>query len=147
MKKGKELKISNFKSYNIVFGSVNNRCPKAMYINISTWADPKSNDDLNYNRIIKDIDKRVRQTIYNTLDSNISSPFLKDRSIVDFDIRESGVRYGKRSFTNLEITLFQKYEIPVNSESLWPFIEEIIQTVIKDVFEKEKHFRFHKKKK
>ena len=147
MKKGKELKINAFKNYNIVFGSVNNRCPKAMYINISAWADPKSNDDLNYNRIIKDIDKRVRQTIYNTLDFNISSPFLKDRSIVDFDIRESGVRYGKRSFTNLEITLFQKYEIPVNSESLWPFIEEIIQTTIKDVFEKEKHFRFHKKKK
>ena len=147
MKKGKELKINAFKNYNIVFGSVNNRCPKAMYINISAWADPKSNDDLNYNRIIKDIDKRVRQTIYNTLDFNISSPFLKDRSIVDFDIRESGVRYGKRSFTNLEITLFQKYEIPVNSESLWPFIEEIIQTIIKDVFEKEKHFRFHKKKK
>ena len=147
MKKGKELKINAFKNYNIVFGSVNNRCPKAMYINISAWADPKSNDDLNYNRVIKDIDKRVRQTIYNTLDFNISSPFLKDRSIVDFDIRESGVRYGKRSFTNLEITLFQKYEIPVNSESLWPFIEEIIQTIIKDVFEKEKHFRFHKKKK
>lgn len=147
MKKGKELKINAFKNYNIVFGSVNNKCPKAMYINVSAWAEPKSDDDLNYNRIIRDIDKKIRQSIYNILDSNISSPFLKDRSIIDFDIRESGVRYGKRSFTNLEITLFQKYEIPVNSESLWPFIEEIIQTIIKDVFDKEKHFKFHKKKK
>lgn len=147
MKKGKELRINLFKNYNIVFGSVNNKCPKALYINVSTWAQPKSDDDLNYNRIIKDIDKKIRQTIYNVLDCNITTPFIKDRVIVDFDIRESGVKYGKRSFTNLEITLFQKYETPVNSESLWPFIEEVIQKVIKDVFDRERHFKFYKKKK
>lgn len=147
MKKGKELKISHFKNYNIVFGSVNNKCPKAMYINISAWAEPKSSEDLNYNRVIRDIDKQVRQTIYNELSRNVTTPFLKDRTIVDLDIRESGVRYGKRSFTNLEITLFQKYEIPVNSESLWPFIDEIVQTIVKNIFEKQKYFRFHKRKK
>lgn len=147
MKKGKELKINLFKNYNIVFGSVNNKGSKAMYINVSAWAEPKSDEDLNYNRIIRDIDKQVRQTIYNTLNENISTPFLKDRTIVDFDIRESGVRYGKRSFTNLEITLFQKYEIPVNSEFLWPFIEDVIETIVKNVLEKERHFKFHKRKK
>jgi hypothetical protein len=147
MKKGKELKINQFKDYNIVFGSVNNRSPKAMYINVSTWAEPNSDGELNYNRIIRDIDKKIRQSIFNLLDSNISTPFLKDRTIVDFDIRKSGVKYGKRSFTNLEITLFQIYEIPVNSDTLWPFIEELVEAMIKDVFEKEKHFSFHKKKK
>jgi hypothetical protein len=147
MKKGKELKINQFKDYNIVFGSVNNRSPKAMYINVSTWAEPNSDGELNYNRIIRDIDKKIRQSIFNLLDSNISTPFLKDRTIVDFDIKKSGVKYGKRSFTNLEITLFQMYEIPVNSNTLWPFIEELVEAVIKDVFEKEKHFSFHKKKK
>lgn len=147
MKKGKELKINHFKNYNIVFGSVNNKCPKAIYINISAWAEPKFNDDFNYNRIIRDIDKKVRQTIYNTLSANITTPFFKDKTIIDFDIRESGVRYGKRSFANLEITLFQKYEIPVNSESLWPFIENVTEVIIKDIFEKEKHFKFNKRKK
>jgi len=147
MKKGKELKINLFKNYNVVFGSVNNKCPKALYISISTWAQPKSDENFNYNRIIRDIDKKVRQTIYNVLDGNVATPFIKDRVIVDFDIRESGVKYGKRSFTNLEITLFQKYQIPVNSESLYPFIEEIIEKIIDDVFEGEKHFKFHKKKK
>lgn len=147
MKKGKELKISSFRNYNVVFGSVNNKCPKALYINISAWAEPKSNEDLNYTRIIRDIDKKIRQIIHDTLYDNITTPFLKDRTIVDFDIRQSGVKYGKRSFTNLEVTLFQKYEIPVNSESLWPFIEEVIQTIIKNVFDKEKHFKFHRKKK
>jgi hypothetical protein len=35
MKKGKELKVSDFKNYNIVYGSVNNKNPKALYIGLS----------------------------------------------------------------------------------------------------------------
>lgn len=147
MKKGKELKINHFKNYNIVFGSVNNKSPKAMYINISAWAEPNFDDELKYNKIIRDIDKKIRQIIYNTFSDDVTTPFLKDRIIVDFDIRESGIRYGKRSFTNLDITLSQKYNIPVNSEYLLPFIDNIIQIIIKDVFEKEKHLSFHKRKK
>lgn len=147
MKKGKELKVNAFKNYNIVYGSVNNKMPRALYINVSAWAEPKSDSEPNYTRIIRDLDKKIRQTIHDTLEDNIASPFLKNRTIVDFDIRESGVRYGKRSFTNAEITLFQKYEIPVNSEILKPFIEDLISTIIEKVLEKDKHFNFYKKKK
>jgi hypothetical protein len=146
MKKGKELKVEKFKNYNIVFGSVNNKNPKALYINMSAWAQPKSNGEVNYRRIIRDLDKKIRQEIYNQLDSNISTPFIKDRTIVDFDIRESGVKYGKRSFANCEITLFMKYEIPVNSDDLKPTVYELIGNVIKNVFNGNKNFRFHRKK-
>ena len=59
MKTGKELKIDNFKNYNIVFGSVNNKHPKAVYINISAWAEPLSADEDSYTRPIKDINKKV----------------------------------------------------------------------------------------
>ena len=147
MKKGKELKINQFKDYKIVFGSVNNKNPKALYVSVSTWAEPRSNDNLNYNRIIRGLDKKIRQTIYNVLDANITTPFVKETIIVDFDIRESGVKYGKRSFTNLEVTLFQKYEIPINSEVLWPFIEEVISKIVKDVLDKDGNFKFYRKKK
>ena len=147
MKKGKELKINKFKNYNVVYGSVNNKNSKALYINVSAWADPRLDGELNYTRIIKDIDKKIRQTIYNILEKNIATPFLKDRTIVDFDIRESGVKFGKRSFTNVEITFFMKYEMPINDSALAPFIDELIETVIKNVFEKDKYFNFYKKKK
>ena len=147
MKKGKELKINTFNNYNIVYGSVNNKNSKALYINISAWAEPKNDNDLNYTRIIRDIDKKIRQTIYNELEANISTPFLKDRTIIDFDIRESGVRYGKRSFTNTEITLYMKYELPINSDSLKPFIDDLIEKILEGSFEKDKHFKFYKKKK
>ncbi len=147
MKNGKELKLDTFKNYNIVYGSVNNKNPKALYIQITGWADPKQDDKLKYTRIIRELDKKVRQTIYNTLTSNITTPFLRERTIIDFDIRESGVRYGKRSFVNCEITLYLKSEIPVNSDSLRPTLDDLINIIITNVFEHSRHFDFYRKKK
>jgi hypothetical protein len=146
MKTGKELKINNFKNYNIVFGSVNNKHPKAVYINISAWADPQSNDENSYTRIIRDINKKVKQSLFNTFDSNNDTEFLKDRTIVDLDIRESGIRYGKRSFMNCEITLFLNSEIPVNSDRMKYMLDGVIDSVIMSTFEDSKNFKFYKKK-
>lgn len=146
MKKGKELKVEKFKNYTIVFGSVNNRHSKALYINISAWAEPKLEGDVNYKRAIRDSDKKIRQTIYNEIDANQISPFIKNRTIIDYDIRESGVRYGKRSFVSCEITLFMKQEAPVNSQLLISNIDDLINVIIDNVFEKNRNFRFYKKK-
>jgi hypothetical protein len=147
MKTGKELKIDNFKNYNVVFGSVNNKHPKAIYINLSAWAEPQSDDDINYSRIIKDINKKVKQSLYNYFDLDDEFEFLKDRTIVDLDIRESGIRYGKRSFMNCEITLFLHSEIPVNSDKMKPILDKVVMQVINSTFENNKVFRFYKKKK
>jgi len=146
MKIGKELKMNNFKNYNIVFGSVNNRHPKAVYINVSAWADPQSEDYENYTRIIRELNKRVKQSLYNIFMSDDETEFLKDRTIVDLDIRESGIRYGKRSFMNCEITLFLNTEIPVNSERMKPMLDDVMDKVINSTFEDNKYFKFYKKK-
>lgn len=146
MKKGKELKLNAFKNYNIVYGTVNNKNPKALYINISSWAEPLVDDTINYTRVIKDFDKSIRQNIYNYLEENIVTPFMKDFTIVDFDIRKSGVRFGKRSYLSCEITLFMRNELPINSLLLTPKIDEIINLIINNSFETSKIFEFHKKK-
>lgn len=147
MKKGKELKVEQYKNYNIVYGSVNNKNPKALYINISAWAEPKNEGEIRYNRIIRDFDKKIRQSIFNILSEDIATLFVNDRTIVDFDIRESGVKFGKRSFVNCEITLYMKYEVPINSEYLKPMIDDLINLIIKHNFENSKDFKFYKKKK
>ncbi len=146
MKKGKELKIDNYKNYNIVFGSVNNKEPKAIYINISAWCDPQTDENVSYSRVIRDINKKVKQILYNEFDRNPISEFVKDRTIVDLDIRESGIRYGKRSFMNCEVTLFLKNEILVSSEDAKPMLNEVIDLLIKSAFEHNRHFKFYKKK-
>lgn len=146
MKTGKELKISKFKNYNVVFGSVNNKNAKAVYINISAWAEPVSEYDTNYNRVIKDLNKKLKQVLFNHFDSRIASNFIKNNTIVDLDIRESGIKFGKRSFINCETTLFLNEEIPVNSELMKYDLDEITNLLIKSVFENNKTFDFHRKK-
>lgn len=147
MKKGKEIKLNSYQNYNVVYGSVNNKNPTALYINVSAWAEPNTDSELNYTRIIKDIDKSIRQSIFNLLDYKKNCPFLPHRTIIDFDIRKSGVRFGKRSFTSCEVTLYLKDAIPVNSEYITPYILEIIETIIEKSFKPNKYFKFYKKKK
>jgi hypothetical protein len=147
MKKGKELKIKDFKDYNISYGCIDNKKPKALYITLSSWVNPKINDDLNYSRVIKDIDKAIRQSIFNFLNLSVLTPFVKDRTIVDFDIRKSGIKYGKKSFLNCEITLFMKSENPINSPFIKKNIDIIVDMIINDVFIKNEYFYFNKRKK
>ena len=64
MKTGKEIKTNNFKNYNVTFGSVNNKNPKAIYINISSWAEPIEDEDTNYNLSIRALNKKIKQTLF-----------------------------------------------------------------------------------
>jgi hypothetical protein len=146
MKTGKELRINKFKNYNVVFGSVNNKNPKAIYINISAWAEPLKDYELNYTRAIKDINKKTRQCLFNYFNSNTQTDFIKENTIVDLDIRESGIRYGKRSFMNCEVTLFLTSELSVNSERMKNNLDDVTPLIIKSVFENDNTFKFHRKK-
>jgi hypothetical protein len=147
MKTGKEIKNNTFKRYNVTFGSVDNKNAKSVYINLSSWIQPKENDEnVNYNRCIKNINKKIRQTVYNLLSSE-NTPFLKNLTIIDLDIRESGIKYGKRSFMSCEITLYTSEEIPINDEYMKEMLAKIYSSVIKNVFEVNEIFNFHKKKK
>lgn len=146
MKKGKELKIDNFKNYNVVYGGVNNKNPKAIYIKISAWAELLQDDDINYTRVIKDINKKIRQLLYLELSQDVTNPFWEDRSIIDFDIKKSGISFGKRSYVNCELTLFVKNLMPVNSEYFKSIIDHLIERIISSVLDESKFFKFHRKK-
>jgi len=146
MKTGKEIKINNFEDYNIVVGSVNNKKPKAIYLNISAWSEPLKEYDVDYTREIKNLNKKIKQTLFNYFNNNNKTNFTKNNTIVDLDIRESGVRYGKRSFMNCEITLFLNEEMSINSEEMKDNFNSLIPMLVKSVFEKDKTFKFHRRK-
>ena len=147
MKTGKELKINKFKNCNIIFGSVNNKHSKTIYINISAWAEPIQNKPILYNRVIKDINKKIKQNLFNIFDAENEIGIKKNNTIVDLDIRESGIKFGKRSFLNCEITLFFDSEIPVNSEIMKEKLNSIVDTIITNSFNDNKFFNYYKKKK
>lgn len=147
MKIGKEIKTNNFKNYKSVFGSVNNKDPKSVYINISSWAEP-SDDDVNENRnkIIRILNKRIKQNLFNNFEKKYHNFFNSNNIIVILDIKESGVKFGKRSFMSCEINLFSKLELPVNSDIMKEILADISKELIEEVFEKFEYFKFHKKK-
>jgi hypothetical protein len=147
MKTGKQFKNDEHNNYNIVYGCVDNKNPKSVYINISAWAEPTNQDEeINYSRVIKDINKKLKQDLFNYFNSNENSGFLKNNTIVDLDIRESGIKYGKRSFMSCEITLFQIEEISIIIDKTKNLLNEVTSMLIDKVFELDKNFKYHKKK-
>lgn len=146
MKKGKEIKTNKFKNYNVVFGSVNNKNPKAIYINISSWAEPLEELGVNYNLVIRQLNKKIRQSLFKIFETDNDCFFDGNRTIVDLDIRESGIRYGKRSFMSCEITLFLHSEMSITSEIMKEKLENVTENLLKINFENNKIFNFNKKK-
>ena len=144
MKNGKEFKNNSFANYSIAYGTVNNKQPKSIYINLSAWAEPINKYETNYSKIIKDLNKNLNKYLYTYVTTN--NNFFNQIVIIDLDLRESGINYNKRSFMNCEITLFQ------NEESLKPItllknhITELSNKIATDIFNNSPHFKFHKKK-
>lgn len=145
MKRGKVIEIESFKDYSVKFGSINDGS-KTVYLTVSTWGQPKLNQEINYNKTIRDFNKKIKSKIYELL-SDDNDLFLKDRTIVDLDIKESGIRFNKKSFLNLEITLFLDTEIFLNSVVLQSKLNHISNYIIKNVFKGNEYFKFTKKKK
>ena len=125
---------------------MNNKNPKAIYINISSWAEPIEEEDVNYNYSIRSLNKKIRQTLFNNFDLENDCLFDKQRTIVDLDIRESGIRYGKRSFMSCEITLYLFDEYSITSVFMKDKLETLTEYMLKNVFDNNKTFNFNKKK-
>jgi len=138
------MKLETSHQYNITTGTVDNKQPKSVYIQISAWGKPKENGVENYDSIIRKKSKKVKSKLFEILDE---SAFYKTRSIVDFNMASSGVSFNKRSFMSVELTLFKKEPLlPINSEEMIPILESISNKLISDVFEKDENFEFYKTK-
>jgi len=142
MKRGKEIKLILPYEYNVISGAVDNRNPESIYIQISAWGKPKNKEEENFDSIIKQKSKRVKKKLFEVLDTEQFLP----KVIVDFNMASSGVSYEKRSYMSVEMTLFQKDPLPVNSDKLLPTLNKISEKIITDVFEKDEDFKFFKRK-
>lgn len=142
--RGTEVTLDKFKSLNVVIGSIDKYNPKTLYIRISGWGNPinyyENND---YKAIIRNFDKKIRSCLFRELNSD----FNKTMTMVDLDMRDSGIVDNKSSFMSCEITLFQTNNYLLDSEDISKELNRIIKLVLKDVFENNNYFKFFKKKK
>ena len=142
MKKGKTAKLSGFKSSKISYGTVDSKNLKSVYINIQTWVQPKD-DYENWTRIVLNMSRAIKHVVFNCIDKEM----FEEKFIADLDLRTSGIQYKKRSFMNLEITLFVKTEMGFKSTELKNELKNIISQFEKYCFKPSKYFKFYLTKK
>ena len=137
MKKGKSVKINLSNCFKSVYGTVDSKNLKSIYINIQSWVVPKMDSD-NWNRIVCNFSRELKHTVFNSIDTSIFNP----KSIVDLDLRTSGINYGKKSFLNLEINLFTDKEIDFKSSNIKNSIKKLITNIQDYNIKQNKYFNF-----
>jgi hypothetical protein len=142
MKNGKKVKLKLFNELKIFYGTIDHIELKSIYINIQSWIKPKNEND-NWKKIICTQSREIKHTI---LDANDLNLFHKS-TIVDLDVRYSGINLDKKSFMNLEITLFAKNGVSFKSPELKEFVKKMIRHIYAKNLSKNKYFDFYLTKK
>ena len=127
----------------MVFGTIDKHTAKTIYIRISGWGNPIDYDDENdYNSIIRKYDKRIKTYLY----KNSNLDILNNMSMVDMDMRESGITQNKSSFMSCEITLFQKNLHLLTDDILKNELIKLSKHICDEIINRDIHFKFFKKK-
>ena len=141
MKKGKTVKITQYDSLKTIYGTVDSKNLKSLYINIQTWVTPIK-DSENWTRVVGNLSREVKHSVYESLDRNL----FKENFIVDLDLRTSGIQLEKRSFMNLEITLFTKNQFDIKDQKVKNNIRSICESTINNCLTNKSLFNFYCRK-
>ena len=91
------------------------------------------------------MNKHLKSYVSNILNQDYFNPEL---TIIDLDMRQSGIKYGKRSYVSLEVTLYQtKNPLEFESHTLNHELNDIIDSILTDTFDSSTYFDFYKTKK
>jgi hypothetical protein len=142
MKKGKSIKLNLYSPVKSTYGTVDSKNLKSIYINIQSWVSPKNEHD-NWNRVVCNLTREIKHSVFNSINTDI----FKDKSIVDLDLRSSGLNHGKKSFFNLEVNLFSNNELDFKSDEIKDNVKNIIKNIYKTNIIENKYFDFSSSKK
>jgi len=142
MKKGKSVKLNLYNPIKSIYGTVDSKNLKSVYINIQSWITPKY-DTENWNRIVGNLNREIKHSVFNSINQKI----FQEKSIVDLDLRTSGISHGKKSFFNLEVNLFTTSELDFKSNEIKDSVKQIVRNIFKNNIKEKKHFEFSISKK
>ena len=142
MKKGKSVKLNLYNPIKSSYGTVDSKNLKSVYINIQSWITPKFEHD-NWNRVVCNLSREIKHSVYNSIATNI----FQEKSIVDLDLRTSGISHGKKSFFNLEVNLYTNIELDFKSYEIKESIKKIVKNIFKNNINENKYFDFSTSKK
>ena len=140
MKIGKYISLGEYNNIKIGYGTIDNKNLKTIYINLNSWLEP---NDLSkdYKSIISKSTKRIKKLIYNLNDDR-----FKKECIVDLDVKTKGITLEKKSFMNLEITLYTNNFFDIKSNDVLNTINNIIKSVVNECLTEKSLYNFNLKK-
>jgi hypothetical protein len=142
MKKGKSVKLNLYHPIKSIYGTVDSKNLKSVYINIQSWVTPK-NEEYKWTRVVSNLNREIKNSVTESIDQNI---FL-DKNIVDLDLRTSGISKGKKSFFNLEINLYTTINTDFRSQTIKESVKNIVKTIYQNNVCRNQYFDFSISKK
>ncbi len=141
MKTGKYIPLGTYKNVKYGYGTVDFKNLKTIYLKLNSWLQPE-NETENFDHTILKSRRIIKELVY-----SLKNPLFKQQSIVDLDIRTKGIKLEKKSFMNLEITLYVEKQFDVRSKEIKNIISELTEKVINECLSDKKLFNFNKSKK
>ncbi len=141
MKTGKYIPLGTYNDVKVGYGTVDFKNLKTIYLKLNSWVEPENETD-DFDFIIQKTRRKIKEIVY-----NLNSTFFREQCIVDLDIRTKGIKLNKRSFMNLEITLYVSKQFDVKSKEIKTTIKDMIELIVDDALNDKKLFNFYKSKK
>lgn len=141
MKTGKYIPLGTYNNVKNGYGTVDYKNLKTIYLKLNSWVQP-NNDTEDFNDLIFKSRRDIKKLIY-----DLNSEYFKPQSIVDLDIRTKGIKIEKKSFMNLEITLFVNKPFDVKSKEIKNNIKILIEKIVNNCLSDKNLYNFHKTKK
>ena len=141
MKIGKYIPLGTYNDVKIGYGTVDHKNLKTVYLKLNSWIQPENETD-DFNSLINKTRRKIKEQIY-----SLRTPYFKSQCIVDLDIRTKGIKMEKRSFMNLEITLYVENTFDVKTKETKKLIKDIMIDTIDASLSNKKLFNFNKSKK
>ena len=139
MKNGKYSSLGQYQNIKIGYGTVDSKNFKTIYIKFKTWIEPLETS--NFELLISKTSKKIKSHIF-----QYPNDFFHKESIVDINVKTYSIKLNKKSFMDLEITLFTKTDIIFNDKKLIKFIKTIIKDIIDNDFDNKNFYNFHQNK-
>ena len=133
--------MGTYQNVKIGYGTVDFKNLKTIYLKLNSWIQADNETD-DFNMTINKTRRKVKEIIY-----NLKNPNFKQQSIVDLDVRTKGIKLEKRSFMNLEVTLYVDKQFDVKSKETKNNVKDILLNVIDEGLSNKKLFNFYKSKK
>ena len=100
-----------------------------------SWGYPSIAYD--YDRLLQKNRKSIKSLFF-----NLKNEYFKPECIVDLDIKTGGIKVNKRSFMDLEITLFVNKTFDVRSNEIKEIVFNSSKTIIDTILVDDTLFNF-----